>query len=147
MPSNPLIELYNVSVRRGEPRARLRHALHRPGRARRHPRPQRLAANRRSSSRSRANCIRVLRRALVPAHPGPGPVAPLRPARQLGIVSNDWMQMCTRDYSGYEIVLSGFLRQRRASGRTIEVTPEMEQKARRGDGAARNPAPGRPQYQ
>ena len=23
----------------------------------------------------------------------------------LGIVSNDWMQMCTRDYSGYEIVL------------------------------------------
>ncbi len=26
----------------------------------------------------------------------------------LGIVSNDWMQMCTRDFSGYEIVLSGF---------------------------------------
>src|SRR3984893_8173677 len=26
----------------------------------------------------------------------------------LGIVSNDWMQMCTRDYSAYEIVLSGF---------------------------------------
>src|SRR5215468_2342834 len=26
----------------------------------------------------------------------------------LGIVSNDWMQMCTRDYSGLEIVLSGF---------------------------------------
>jgi iron complex transport system ATP-binding protein len=26
----------------------------------------------------------------------------------LGLVSNDWMQMCTRDYSGYEIVLSGF---------------------------------------
>ena len=26
----------------------------------------------------------------------------------LGIVSNDWMQMCTRDYSGFEIVLSGF---------------------------------------
>jgi iron complex transport system ATP-binding protein len=26
----------------------------------------------------------------------------------LGIVSNDWMQMCTRDYSGHEIVLSGF---------------------------------------
>src|SRR5207248_11112187 len=30
----------------------------------------------------------------------------LRPL--LGIVSNDWMAMCTRDYSGYEIVLSGF---------------------------------------
>ena len=27
---------------------------------------------------------------------------------QLGLVSNDWMQMCTRDYSGFEIVLSGF---------------------------------------
>jgi iron complex transport system ATP-binding protein len=26
----------------------------------------------------------------------------------LGLVSNDWMQMCTRDYSGHEIVLSGF---------------------------------------
>jgi len=26
----------------------------------------------------------------------------------LGLVSNDWMQMCTRDYSGFEIVLSGF---------------------------------------
>jgi iron complex transport system ATP-binding protein len=26
----------------------------------------------------------------------------------LGIVSNDWMQMCTRPYSGYEIALSGF---------------------------------------
>lgn len=27
---------------------------------------------------------------------------------QLGLVSNDWMQMCTRDFSGLEIVLSGF---------------------------------------
>jgi iron complex transport system ATP-binding protein len=27
---------------------------------------------------------------------------------QLGVVSNDWMQMCARDYSGFEIVLSGF---------------------------------------
>ena len=26
----------------------------------------------------------------------------------LGIVSNDWMALCTRDYSGFEIVLSGF---------------------------------------
>jgi iron complex transport system ATP-binding protein len=26
----------------------------------------------------------------------------------LGLVSNDWMQMCTRPYSGREIVLSGF---------------------------------------
>jgi iron complex transport system ATP-binding protein len=47
----------------------------------------------------------------------------------LGIVSNDWMQMCTRDYSGYEIALSGFF------GSVgvwpyHEVTPEMERKTR-----------------
>ena len=47
----------------------------------------------------------------------------------LGIVSNDWMQMCTRDYSGYDIVLSGFF------GSVgiwphHPVTPEMEGKAR-----------------
>jgi iron complex transport system ATP-binding protein len=46
----------------------------------------------------------------------------------LGIVSNDWMQMCTRDYSGYEIVLSGFF------GSVgiwphHRVTPEMERRA------------------
>jgi iron complex transport system ATP-binding protein len=48
---------------------------------------------------------------------------------QLGIVSNDWMQLCTRDYSGHEIVLSGFF------GSVgiwpwHEVTPEMERKTR-----------------
>ena len=47
----------------------------------------------------------------------------------LGIVSNDWMQMCTRDYSGYEIVLSGFF------GSVgiwpyHPVTTEMERKVR-----------------
>jgi iron complex transport system ATP-binding protein len=47
----------------------------------------------------------------------------------LGIVSNDWMQMCSRDYSGYEIVLSGFF------GSVgvwpyHEVTSEMERKTR-----------------
>jgi len=46
----------------------------------------------------------------------------------LGIVSNNWMQLCTRDYSGYEIVLSGFF------GSVgvwpyHHVTPEMERKA------------------
>ena len=45
------------------------------------------------------------------------------------MVSNDWMQMCTRDYSGFEIVLSGFF------GSVgiwpyHTVTPEMERKAR-----------------
>lgn len=47
----------------------------------------------------------------------------------LGIVSNDWMQMCTRDYSGYEIALSGFF------GSVgiwphHNVTAEMERKTR-----------------
>jgi iron complex transport system ATP-binding protein len=46
----------------------------------------------------------------------------------LGLVSNDWMQMCTRDFSGYEIVLSGFF------GSVgvwpyHEVTDEMRRKA------------------
>jgi iron complex transport system ATP-binding protein len=46
----------------------------------------------------------------------------------LGIVSNDWQQMCTRSYSGREIVLSGFF------GSVgvwpyHEVTPEMERKS------------------
>ncbi len=47
----------------------------------------------------------------------------------LGIVSNNWMQLCTRDYSGYEIVLSGFF------GSVgvwpyHHVTAEMERKTR-----------------
>ena len=45
----------------------------------------------------------------------------------LGIVSNDWQQMCVRNYSGREIVLSGFF------GSVgvwpyHEVTPEMERR-------------------
>ncbi len=48
---------------------------------------------------------------------------------KLGLVSNDWMEMCTRDYSGFEIVLSGFF------GSVgiwpyHHVTLEMERKAR-----------------
>src|ERR1043166_2687213 len=47
----------------------------------------------------------------------------------LGLVSNDWMQMCTRDYSGYEIVLSGHFGS--VGIRPYHhVTPEMERKAR-----------------
>jgi len=47
----------------------------------------------------------------------------------LGIVSNDWMQMCTCAYSAHEIVLSGFF------GSVgiwpyHEVTPAMEEKTR-----------------
>lgn len=47
----------------------------------------------------------------------------------LGIVSNDWMQMCTRDYSGYEIVLSGFFGSV-GIWPNHEVTATMEEKAR-----------------
>jgi len=47
----------------------------------------------------------------------------------LGIVSNDWMQMCTRDYSGYEIVLSGFFGSV-GIWPNHEVTAGMEEKAR-----------------
>jgi iron complex transport system ATP-binding protein len=47
----------------------------------------------------------------------------------LGIVSNDWMQMCTRDYSGYEIVLSGFFGSVGIWPNHV-VTPQMEDKAR-----------------
>ena len=48
---------------------------------------------------------------------------------QLGIVSNDWMQMCTRDYSGHEIVLSGFFGSV-GVWPNHAVTAEMERKAR-----------------
>ena len=47
----------------------------------------------------------------------------------LGIVSNDWMQMCTRDYSGYEIVLSGFFGSV-GIWPNHNVQPEMERKTR-----------------
>jgi iron complex transport system ATP-binding protein len=47
----------------------------------------------------------------------------------LGVVSNDWMQMCTRDYSGYEIALSGFFGSV-GIWPNHEVTPAMEQKTR-----------------
>ena len=46
----------------------------------------------------------------------------------LGLVSNDWMQMCTRDYSGYEIVLSGFFGSV-GIWPNHEVLPDMERKA------------------
>jgi iron complex transport system ATP-binding protein len=47
----------------------------------------------------------------------------------LGIVSNDWIETCTRDYSGFEIVLSGFFGSV-GIWPNHEVTLEMEQKAR-----------------
>ena len=46
----------------------------------------------------------------------------------LGLVSNDWMQMCTRDYTGHEIVLSGFFGSV-GIWPNHEVTPAMERKA------------------
>jgi iron complex transport system ATP-binding protein len=47
----------------------------------------------------------------------------------LGLISNDWMQMCTRDYSGYEIVLSGFFGSV-GIWPNHHVTAAMEEKAR-----------------
>jgi iron complex transport system ATP-binding protein len=46
----------------------------------------------------------------------------------LGIVSNDWMQQCTRPYSGLEIVLSGFFGSV-GIWPNHPVTDEMRQKA------------------
>src|ERR1700679_786474 len=48
---------------------------------------------------------------------------------QLGLVSNDWMQMCTRDYSGYEVVVSGFFGSV-GIWQNHTVTDAMERKAR-----------------
>jgi iron complex transport system ATP-binding protein len=47
----------------------------------------------------------------------------------LGIVSNDWMQMCTRDFAGFEMVLSGFFGSI-GIWPNHRVTEEMGQKAR-----------------
>jgi len=47
----------------------------------------------------------------------------------LGLVSNDWMALCTRNYSGYEIVLSGFFGSV-GIWPQHQVTEAMEQKAR-----------------
>ena len=47
----------------------------------------------------------------------------------LGIVSNDWMQMCTRNFAGFEIVLSGFFGSV-GIWPNHTVTGEMERKAR-----------------
>jgi iron complex transport system ATP-binding protein len=47
----------------------------------------------------------------------------------LGIVSNDWMQMCTRDFAGFEMVLSGFFGSI-GIWPNHKVTAEMERKAR-----------------
>lgn len=46
----------------------------------------------------------------------------------LGIVSNDWIALCTRDYSGFEIVLSGFFGSV-GIWPNHTVTSEMEEKA------------------
>jgi iron complex transport system ATP-binding protein len=47
----------------------------------------------------------------------------------LGVVSNDWMELCTRDYSGYEIALSGFFGSV-GIWPNHEVTAAMEAKTR-----------------
>ena len=47
----------------------------------------------------------------------------------LGVVSDDWVEMCTRDFSGFEIVLSGFFGSVGIWPNHL-VTPEMERDAR-----------------
>lgn len=47
---------------------------------------------------------------------------------QLGIVSNDWMLACSRDYTGRETILSGFFASVGIWPHHL-VTPEMESKA------------------
>ena len=47
----------------------------------------------------------------------------------LGIVSNDWVALCTRDYPGFEIVLSGFFGSV-GIWPNHHVTADMERKAR-----------------
>ena len=50
----------------------------------------------------------ILKTAVGAAHSGADKWRLFDLRNHLGIVSNDWMQLCTRAYSGYEIALSGF---------------------------------------
>ena len=107
--STPLIDFRNVTVKRGESivldgvTLAIRHGEH--------------AAILGPNGSGKSTLIKLISRELYPLlKPEPWSLRILGRDRWnlfdlrhcLGIVSNDWMQMCTRDYSGYEIVLSGF---------------------------------------
>ena len=130
MPSNPLIEFHNVTVQRGE-------SLVLDGLTLSIAQGEHVAILGPNGS-GKSTLVKLVSRELYPRmKPEPWSLRILGRDRwnlfelrnQLGLVSNDWMQMCTRDYAGYEIVLSGFF------GSVgiwpyHHVTPEMERKAR-----------------
>jgi len=130
LPSTPLIEFNNVTVQRGE-------SLVLDGLTLSIAQGEHVAILGPNGS-GKSTLVKLVSRELYPRmKPEPWSLRILGRDRwnlfelrnQLGLVSNDWMQMCTRDYSGYEIVLSGFF------GSVgiwpyHHVTPEMERKAR-----------------
>src|SRR5947209_125394 len=105
----PLLDLENVTVRRGD-----NFVLH--GVTLRIGQGEHVAILGPNGS-GKSTLIKLLAREVYPQlRPEPWRVEILGRDRwhlydlrtHLGIVSNDWMQMCTREYSGHEIVLSGF---------------------------------------
>ena len=126
----PLLDLHNITVRRGE-----RPAL--DGLTLAIPQGEHAAILGPNGS-GKSTLVKVIARELFPIQKAePWHARILGRERwnlfelrnQLGLVSNDWMQMCTRDYSGYEIVLSGFFGSV-GIWPNHEVTPEMQAKAR-----------------
>jgi iron complex transport system ATP-binding protein len=130
VPSIPLIELENVTVQRG-PRVALDSVTLSIGQG------EHVAILGPNGS-GKSTLMKLISRDLYPRlKPEPWALRILGSERwdlfdlrnRLGLVSNDWMQMCTRNYSGLEIVLSGFF------GSVgiwpyHAVTPEMEATAR-----------------
>jgi len=130
VPSIPLIELENVTVARG-PRVALDGVTLAIGQG---EHVVILGPN----GSGKSTLIKLISRDLYPRlKPEPWSLRILGSDRwdlfelrnQLGLVSNDWMQMCTRSYSGLEIVLSGFFGSIGIWPYHV-VTPAMEATAR-----------------
>jgi iron complex transport system ATP-binding protein len=109
MPTVPLIDFHNVTIQRGERTVLDRVTLS-------------IAAGEHAAilgpnGSGKSSLIKVISRELYPIQKSePWSLRILGRDTwnlfdlryHLGIVSNDWMQMCTRPFSGFEIVLSGF---------------------------------------